>query len=112
MKLSRIFLTAALLGASSLALADGGGDITFARMEQARQQVMQARQSPPSPTQIAEEVKQYTYGMNLDIAEVVAVTPMSSDCGVVPVQLRYKDSFGEEQAIEYRTERVACRATR
>ncbi|MBD9500801.1 MULTISPECIES: co-regulatory protein PtrA N-terminal domain-containing protein [Pseudomonadaceae] len=111
MKLSRIFLTAALLGASSLALADGGGDITFARMEQARQQVMQARQGAPSPTQIA-EAKQYTYGMNLDIAEVVAVTPMSSDCGVVPVQLRYKDSFGDEQAIEYRTERVACRATR
>lgn len=111
MKLSRIFLTATLLGASSLALADGGGDITFARMEQARQQVMQARQNAPSPTQIA-EAKQYTYGMNLDIAEVVAVTPMSNDCGVVPVQLRYKDSFGDEQAIEYRTERVACRATR
>ncbi|KJK03025.1 hypothetical protein UB43_00395 [Pseudomonas sp. 21] len=111
MKLSRIFLTATLLGTSSLALADGGGDITFARMEQARQQVMQAYQNAPSPTQIA-EAKQYTYGMNLDIAEVVAVTPMSTDCGVVPVQLRYKDSFGDEQAIEYRTERVACRATR
>lgn len=109
MKLPRIFLLAALLGTSSLALADGGGDITFARMEQARIQVMQARE--PSPTQIA-EAKQYTYGMNLDIAEVVAVTPLSSDCGVVPVQMRYKDSFGEEQAIEYRAERVACRATR
>jgi hypothetical protein len=111
MKLPRIFLLAALLGTSSLALADGGGDITFARMEQARQQAMQARQGAPSPTQVA-EAKQYTYGMNLDIAEVVAVTPMSTDCGVVPVQLRYKDSFGEEQAIEYRAERVACRATR
>jgi len=111
MKLSRIFLSAALLGASSLAVADGGGDITFARMEQARQQVMQARQGEPSPAQIA-EAKQYAYGMNLDIAEVVAVTPMSKDCGVIPVQMRYKDSFGDEQAIEYRTERVACRTTR
>ncbi|UCL89857.1 DUF2790 domain-containing protein [Pseudomonas sp. HS-18] len=111
MQLSRFFLIAALLGTSSLALADGGGDITFARMEQARQQAMQAREGAPSPMQIA-EAKQYTYGMNLDIAEVVAVTPMSTDCGVVPVQLRYKDSSGEEQAIEYRTERVACRATR
>lgn len=111
MKRSRIFLFSALLGMSSLSLADGGGDITFARMEQARQQAMQARQSDPTPTQLA-EVKQYTYGMNLDIAEVVAVTPMSTGCGVVPVQLRYRDSFGEEQAIEYRAERVACRATR
>ncbi|WP_447750369.1 DUF2790 domain-containing protein [Pseudomonas nicosulfuronedens] len=111
MKLSRIFLLTALLGTTSLALADGGGDITFARMEQARQQAMQARQGTPSPTQVA-EAKQYTYGMDLDIAEVVAVTPLSKDCGVVPVQMRYKDSFGDEQAIEYRTERVACRATR
>lgn len=111
MQRSRILLIAALMGASSLALADGGGDITFARMEQARLQAMQARQDAPSPTQVA-EAKQYTYGMNLDIAEVVAITPLSSDCGVVPVQLRYKDSFGEEQAIEYRTERVACRVTR
>jgi hypothetical protein len=111
MKLPRIFLTAVLLGASSLALADGGGDITFARMEQARQKVMQTRQDAPSPEQVA-EAKQYTYGMDLDIAEVVAVTPMSADCGVIPVQMRYRDSFGDLQAIEYRTERVACRATR
>lgn len=111
MKLPRIFLLAALLGTSSLTLADGGGDITFARMEQARQKAMQARQDAPSPAQVA-EAKQYTYGMDLDIAEVVAVTPLSTDCGVIPVQMRYKDSFGEEQAIEYRTERVTCRATR
>lgn len=111
MKLPHILLLASLLGASSVTLADGGGDITFARMEQARQQAMQARQPAPTPTQIA-EAKQYTYGMNLDIAEVVAVTPLSDDCGVVPVQMRYKDSSGDLQAIEYRTERVACRATR
>lgn len=54
MKLPCIFLTTALLGLSSLAQADGGGDITFARMEQARQQVMQARQGAPMSSQIAE----------------------------------------------------------
>ncbi|WP_207886610.1 DUF2790 domain-containing protein [Pseudomonas sp. 30_B] len=109
MKLQRVLLLTALLGTSSLALADGGGDITFARMEQARLLVMKANQ--PSPEQMA-EVKQYTYGMNLDIAKVVAVTPMSSDCGVVPVQMRYEDSFGDLQTVEYRAERVACRTTR
>ncbi|AGI24238.1 DUF2790 domain-containing protein [Pseudomonas sp. MT3] len=109
MKLQRIFLLTALLGTSSLALADGGGDITFARMEQARLQAMQARQAEQE--QVA-EVKQYTYGMNLDIAEVVAVTPMSGDCGVVPMQMSYKDSVGDLQTIEYRAERVACRTTR
>ena len=109
MKLQRVLLLTALLGTSSLALADGGGDITFARMEQARLLAMKANQ--PSSEQMA-EVKQYTYGMNLDIAKVVAVTPMSSDCGVVPVQMRYKDSFGDLQTIEYRAERVACRTTR
>jgi hypothetical protein len=107
MKLPRIFLFATLLGTSSLALADGGGDITFARMEQARQQTMQAWKA----TQVA-DARQYQYGMKLDIAEVVAVTPLSTACGVVPMQMRYLDSRGDLQAIEYRSERVACRTTR
>lgn len=109
MKLQRVLLLTALLGASNLALADGGGDITFARMEQARIQVMQARAALPA--QVA-EARQYTYGMELDIAEVVAVTAMSNDCGVVPMQMRYKDSTGNEQTVQYRAERLACRATR
>ena len=107
MKIQHALLFTVLFGSTSLALADGGGDITFSRMQQARQHAMAAAQ--PSATEVA-QAKQYTYGMDLDIAEVVSVTPLSRDCGVVPVQMRYKDSFGEEQLVEYRQERFACRS--
>ncbi|WP_236199563.1 DUF2790 domain-containing protein [Pseudomonas pseudonitroreducens] len=109
MKTQYALLFTVLIGSTSLASADGGGDITFSRMQQAREQAMAARQ--PTPIEVA-QAKQYTYGMDLDIAEVVSVTPLSRDCGVVPVQMRYKDSFGEEQLVEYRQERFACRSIR
>ncbi|QIE91223.1 DUF2790 domain-containing protein (plasmid) [Pseudomonas nitroreducens] len=109
MRIQKPFLFTILLGVSSLAAADGGGDITFSRMQEARQNAMMARQ--PTSAEIA-QAKKYTYDMDLDIAEVISVTPMSRECGVVPVQMRYKDSFGDEQLVEYRQERFACRATR
>lgn len=99
----RPFLLAALLGFSSLALAESGGDRTFARMQQARQQAMQGASEQ---TALA-EVRQYHYGMQLDIAKVLAVTS-AKGCGVVPVRMRYLDSQGAEQQLEYRAERVAC----
>ncbi|MCG8911064.1 co-regulatory protein PtrA N-terminal domain-containing protein [Pseudomonas sp. DP-17] len=48
MKVKSVLLIVALLGTSSIAFAEGGGDITFARMEQARQQAMKAAQQAPT----------------------------------------------------------------
>ncbi|WP_236199561.1 co-regulatory protein PtrA N-terminal domain-containing protein [Pseudomonas pseudonitroreducens] len=53
MKVKSVLLLVTLLGTSSFALADGGGDITFARMEQARQQAMKAAQQAPAQIETA-----------------------------------------------------------
>ncbi|UCL90255.1 MULTISPECIES: co-regulatory protein PtrA N-terminal domain-containing protein [Pseudomonas] len=53
MKVKSVLLLVALLGSSSIALADGGGDITFARMEQARQQAMKSVQKEPAQVETA-----------------------------------------------------------
>ncbi|MDF3933062.1 co-regulatory protein PtrA N-terminal domain-containing protein [Pseudomonas citronellolis] len=103
MNLLRPLLLAGLLGASSLALAESGGDRTFSRMEQNRQVAMRAA---AGDVQVA-DYRAYEYGMNLDIAEVLEVTP-ARGCGVVPVRMRYLDSDGAEQRVEYRAERVSC----
>lgn len=98
----RPFLLAGLLGVSSLALAESGGDRTFARMEQARQVAMRG-----AAEMAAADYRRYEYGMRLDIAQVLEVSP-AKGCGVVPVRMRYLDSGGAEQRLEYRAERVSC----
>ena len=62
------------------ALAEGGGDRTFALMMERNEKVMAdyaARNGKPAP-----EVQAYRYGMPLDITKVVSVTPpiMKSQC--------------------------------
>ncbi|MCP1641268.1 hypothetical protein J2T41_000864 [Pseudomonas citronellolis] len=103
MNLFRPLLLAGLLGVSSLALAESGGDRTFARMEQNRLAAM----AVANPTAQADDFRRYEYGMRLDIAQVLEVTP-ARGCGVVPVRMRYLDSDGAEQRLEYRAERVSC----
>jgi len=49
----------------------------------------------------------YHYGMRPDIAKIISVVP-EFGCGVVPVRMRYLESSGAEQTIEYRSERACC----
>ncbi|MFV3318774.1 DUF2790 domain-containing protein [Pseudomonas sp. NY15374] len=53
-------------------------------------------------------VEPYRYSQNLDIAHVVAVTPVPNVCEVVPMQLTYDDSNGERHIIEYRIVGNGC----
>lgn len=46
--------------------------------------------------------QQYQYGMQLDIAKVVSITPSSSDCGVVPATMVYQDHDGETHQLQYK----------
>ncbi|BAQ83072.1 DUF2790 domain-containing protein [Pseudomonas sp. St29] len=99
MKTVNLSIAALLLSLSSLALAEGGGDRTFARAMVENQKDMEryaASQGKPAPV-----VQNYRYGMDLDIAKVVSVTPPIKSCNVVPSRMTYEDSAGQLKTIEY-----------
>ncbi|WDU61634.1 DUF2790 domain-containing protein [Pseudomonas poae] len=81
------------------AMAEGGGDRTFALMMERNEKAMQAyaqRNGKPAP-----EVQAYRYGMSLDIAKVVNVTPPIKSCQAVPSRMTYEDSSGKLTTLEY-----------
>lgn len=43
----------------------------------------------------------YTYGMKLDIAKVVRLSPDMKTCGVMPQLMTYEDSSGELKTLKY-----------
>jgi len=53
------------------------------------------------PTVVAPEADPYAYGMHLDIAKVIHITPTADVCGPTPVQMTYRDSHGETHILEY-----------
>ena len=102
-KLTLGVLTACL---SFGALAEGGGDRTFALMMERNLQAMAtyaARNGKPAPV-----VQAYRYGMKLDIAKVVNVTPPIQACKPVPSRMTYEDSSGTLNTLEYQVMGV-CR---
>ncbi|MFG6203579.1 DUF2790 domain-containing protein [Pseudomonas retamae] len=48
-----------------------------------------------------DEVVAYHYGMHLDIAKVLNITPVADVCGVVPVEMSYLDSSGNKHILQY-----------
>lgn len=44
---------------------------------------------------------QYQYGMDLDIAHVIATSDVSRECGVVPATMTYEDHQGQVHNLEY-----------
>ena len=81
------------------ALAEGGGDRTFALMMERNEKSMAeyaAREGKVPPV-----VQNYRYGMTLDIAKVVSVTPPVRACGPVPSRMTYEDASGQLKTLEY-----------
>lgn len=81
------------------ALAEGGGDRTFALMMERNEKVM--ADYAACNGKLAPEVQAYRYGMPLDIAKVVSVTPPIRSCNAVPSRMTYEDSTGKLNTIEY-----------
>lgn len=107
MKLPLFILLSSLVVVTATARAESGGDRTFALMQQNRQAALRAT---AGEALAAGDFKPYRYGMRLDVADVLDVS-WDPGCGVVPVRMRYRDSSGAEQRIEYleyRAERVSC----
>lgn len=99
MKPLNLSIAAMLFAISSLALAEGGGDRTFARAMEQNEKAMAsyaAKQGKAAPV-----VQSYRYGMKLDIAKVVSITPPIKSCEVVPSRMTYEDSTGQLMTIEY-----------
>lgn len=81
------------------ALAESGGDRTFALMMERNEKAMAAyatKKGKPAP-----EVQAYRYGVKLDIAKVVNVTPPIYACNPVPSRMTYEDSNGKLNTLEY-----------
>ncbi|MCY1460565.1 hypothetical protein D9M71_781350 [compost metagenome] len=57
---------------------------------------------------VASEAVPYAYGMHLDIAHVVNITPAAEVCGPTPVQMTYRDSHGETHVLEYSIVGTGC----
>jgi hypothetical protein len=49
----------------------------------------------------ADETVAYRFGMQLDIAQVLSITPVADVCGVVPVEMTYLDSHGGKHILQY-----------
>lgn len=58
--------------------------------------------------QAADEAVPYRYGMELDIAHLVSVTPIADVCGVVPAQMTYLDSEGTPHTVNYMVFGTGC----
>lgn len=107
MKVFKGVAASLILMASSAALAEGGSDRLYGKMIQANERAMRAYaaangKEPP-------QVTHYRYGMQLDVAKVIAVTSKRDTCDVMPAQMTYEDSTGALNILEYRTAGIGCR---
>ncbi|MFJ2484144.1 DUF2790 domain-containing protein [Pseudomonas sp. NPDC087598] len=51
--------------------------------------------------QATDEAIAYRYGMQLDVAQVLSITPVADVCGVVPVEMTYLDSHGGKHILQF-----------
>lgn len=99
MKATQLLGLVGVLLSSSAVLAESGGDATFERMMQNNRQAMNnyAQEQGKQPPVI----KDYAYGMPLDVVKVVNVSRPIKSCGVVPAQMTYEDSKGQLTTLRY-----------
>lgn len=99
MKVFKLMAFVGVMAMSLNALAEGGGDRTFERAFSANAKAMEqyaANQGKPAPV-----VKDYEYGMKLDVVKVVSVVRPQVACSVVPTAMTYEDSKGQLNTIKY-----------
>ena len=100
MNLLKLSIAALALSLSTVVLATGGSDRAFEALMSDNQKAMEAyalKHGKDRPV-----VQDYRYGMKLDIAKVVNVTPPIRSCDIVPSRMTYEDSSGKLNTIEYK----------
>jgi hypothetical protein len=99
MQLIKWMTLAGIMAMSANALAEGGGDRTFERAFSANAKAMEqyaAEQGKAAPV-----VKEYEYGMKLDVVKIVSVVKPQPACSVVPTAMTYEDSQGQLNTLRY-----------
>ena len=71
-------------------------------------QAMSGESTPTQSSGMPGMVTDYHYGMHLDIARVVSHSETPPVCHVVPVEMTYEDSNGNQQTIRYRVMGSGC----
>ena len=88
MPMKTLTLSLALAGFSCLAVAEG--------------------QAVPASGPDSPDARRYDYSMDLDIAKVIRTDEIPDVCAVVPIQMVYEDSHGEQHTIEYNVMGRGC----
>lgn len=99
MKVLKLMTFASVLTMSLSVFAEGGGDRTFERALSANTKAMEQyadNQGKPAPV-----VKDYKYGMKLDVVKVLSVVRPPAACAVVPAAMTYEDSKGQLNTLKY-----------
>lgn len=99
MKLIKSLTLAGVMAMSMNVLAEGGGDRTFERAFSANAKAMEqyaANQGKARPV-----VRDYEYGMKLDVVKIVSVVKPQPACSVVPTAMTYEDSQGQLNTLKY-----------
>lgn len=99
MKLIKLMAFTGVMAMSLNALAEGGGDRTFERALSANTKAME--QYAADRDKAAPVVKDYAYGMKLDVVKVVSVVRPQAACAVVPAAMTYEDSKGQLNTLKY-----------
>jgi hypothetical protein len=99
MNIFRLFAFAGAMVVSLNALAEGGGDRTFERAFSANAKAME--QYAAEKGKAAPVVKDYEYGMKLDVVKIVSVVKPQPACAVVPTAMTYEDSNGQLNTLKY-----------
>ncbi|WP_419709444.1 DUF2790 domain-containing protein [Pseudomonas sp. NFX224] len=95
----KLIALAGVMAVSMSALAEGGGDRAFEKMLSANTRAM--KQYAANEGKAAPVVKDYEYGMKLDVVKVVSVVRPAVACAVVPAAMTYEDSRGLLNTIKY-----------
>ena len=69
---------------------------TLIKAHQAAVQKYATRANKPMP-----EIKEYHYGMHLDVAKVIRKSPDVKTCSVMPKLMTYQDSKGDLNTVQY-----------
>lgn len=68
----------------------------------------QAMAANQPTTLLSDTAVDYHYGMHLDIARVVSHSEIQAVCHVVPAEITYEDSSGEQHTVRYQVMSSGC----
>lgn len=99
MNLLKVITFAGGVVISSAVLAEGGGDKAFEKRLAANAKVME--QYAISQGKRPPIVKEYEYGMKVDVVKVISVVRPAKVCTLAPAAMTYEDSEGQLNTIRY-----------